>query len=479
MTNVYSCKVVIASMMVLLYLSLVSYLNGAEKEEIRARAENFVIQICNKNSLDTILQSHQMTDEFYKAVSDNSNIVKWATEIDRIFGQLGNVVNAKVVDHGKDIRSVDLYYKGTKRPAIMRVTFAGTDIGGLHFSLWVDAGKEEIRTIAENFVRQICNKNSSNAILQSYKMTDEFYTLVSDGSNIVKWSTAIDRIFGQLGNVVDSKIVDHGKDLRSVNLYYKGTKRPAIMRVTFAGTNIGGLHFSLWVDGYDKNTFLQPQKWGSLSWSLFAAYCFIYSFSCIFFGEWIRKRYVQRLRSEYQYRDEHLLSSYTESQNPSWCFILFHGLALSFITIPCLVFLTTIIFYITNIDLFNIIMVLALVIIFLELLPLLVVGFFIEVDDQYLTVRMGKFRLRVLRLELNDILSVEIVKFRPIRDFSGWGIRMRRNGWAYFMSGTEGVQITTTKQRQYLIGSDIPDRLAKVILGKIHGIEHDKHDIAE
>ncbi|MDR1052590.1 MAG: hypothetical protein LBL39_00285, partial [Planctomycetaceae bacterium] len=107
------------------------------------------------------------------------------------------------------------------------------------------------------------------------------------------------------------------------------------------------------------------------------------------------------------------------------------------------------------------------------------VGFFIEVDDQYLTVRMGKSRLRVLRLELKDIISVETVKFRPIRDFGGWGIRMRRNGWAYFMSGTEGIQITTTKQRKYLIGSDIPDRLAKVILGKIHGIEHDKHDIAE
>jgi hypothetical protein len=397
MTNVYSRKVVIASMMVLLYLSLVSYLNGAEKEEIRASAENFVIQICNKNSLDIILQSHQMTDEFYKLASDNSNIVKWANEIDRIFGQLGNVVNAKVVDHGKDIRSVDLYYKGTKRPAIMRVTFAGTGIGGLHFSLWVDAEKEEIRTIAENFVRQICNKNSSNVILQSYKMTDEFYKAASDNSNGVKWwATQINNIFGQLGNVANSKVVDHENDLRSVCLYYNGTKRRAMMKVTFAGIDIDGFHFNLWIDGDLENNVhvgkttrtmylwdngVAPlEDWRevflSSFWYLFAAYCFIYSFSCIFLGEWIRKRYVQKLRSEYQYRNEHLLSSYTESQNPSWCFILFQGLALSFINVPCLVSLTTPFFYITTYII--IMIVLLLIIIFFALLPLLVVGFFIR-----------------------------------------------------------------------------------------------------
>jgi cell fate regulator YaaT (PSP1 superfamily) len=219
--------------------------------------------------------------------SDNSNIVKWATEIDGIFGQIENVIKSEVVNHGKNLRSVCLYYKGTKRSAIVRVTFDGTDIAGLHLNL-LDAEKEEIRAIAENFVRQICNKNSSNAILQSYKMADEFYKVASDNSNIVKWATEIDRIFGQLGNVVDSEVVEHGNDMRSVCLYYKGTKHPAIMKVTFVGTDIGGLHFSLWV------------KWGTVFWSLFAACCFICLIFCIFWRKWIRKGYVKKLKSEHQ-----------------------------------------------------------------------------------------------------------------------------------------------------------------------------------
>jgi hypothetical protein len=330
------------------------------------------------------------------------------------------------------------------------------------------AEKEKIRTIAENFVVQICNKKL-NVILQSYQMTDEFYIVVSDTSNIVQWSSEIDKLFGQLENVVNSEVVDHEKNLRSVYLYYQGTKRPAKVWVTFSGTDIAGIHWDLWIDGYDENVF--SETWNSLFWFLFVAYCFIYSISCIFFGERMRKKYVQKLRSDYQYHDEHLLSSYTESQNPSWCFLLCHGVTLPFVIILCFVLLTSQIVF--TIGIVIIITVLILVILLCELLPLLMVGFFIEVDDRYLTIRMGTFRLRVLRLELKNIQSVETVNFRPIRDFGGWGLRMgSNNGWAYFMSGTEGVQITTTNQQKYIIGSDIPDRLAKVVLGKIHSIKN-------
>jgi hypothetical protein len=237
---------------------------------------------------------------------------------------------------------------------------------------------------------------------------------------------------------------------------------------------LNGAEGDLWAngyaDGYNENTF--PKKWGPFLVPLFVAYCLIYPIPCIFFGERIRKRYVQKLRSDYQYQDEHLLSSYTESQNPSWCFILCHGLTtLPFIIILCLVLLSLKI--VPDIGgIITTIMVLISVILFFALLPLLFLGFFIEVNDHYLTVRMGIFRLRVLRLELKNIQSAETVNFRPIRDFGGWGIRMGNKGWAYFLSGTEGVQIITTNQREYIIGSDIPDRLAKVVSGKIHSIKN-------
>jgi hypothetical protein len=328
--------------------------------------------------------------------------------------------------------------------------------------------KEEIRTIAENFVAQICSNNPS-VILQSYQMTDEFYTIASDTANIVKWASEIDNVFGQLENIVNSEIVEHEKNLRSVYLYYQGTKRPAKIWVTFSGTDIAGIHWEWQGNGNNENVF--SEAWNVLFGVLFGAYCFIYSIACIFWGERIRKIYVQKLRSDYQYQNEHFLSSYTESQNPSWCFLLCHGITLfSIIMILALILLTPQI--VSTIGMGIIIVVAILVILLCELLPLLVVGFFIEVNDQYLTIRMGTFRLQILRLELKNIQSVETVSFRPIRDFGGWGIRMGNNGLAYFMSGTEGVQITITNKQKYIIGSDIPDRLAKVVLGTIHSIKN-------
>ncbi|MGL4595221.1 MAG: hypothetical protein ACRCUY_10865 [Thermoguttaceae bacterium] len=99
----------------------------------------------------------------------------------------------------------------------------------------------------------------------------------------------------------------------------------------------------------------------------------------------------------------------------------------------------------------------------------LLFGFFVDVCDEKLVVRMGFFRIKVLTVILADIQSIEIVTFRPIRDFGGWGIRFGRdNVLAYFMSGTQGVKIITKKTftKKYLIGSDTPNRLEEVLLEK-------------
>ncbi|MGL6226599.1 MAG: hypothetical protein ACRC10_08230 [Thermoguttaceae bacterium] len=103
------------------------------------------------------------------------------------------------------------------------------------------------------------------------------------------------------------------------------------------------------------------------------------------------------------------------------------------------------------------------------LISILFPGFFIEVNNEKLVVRMGLVKLNVFSMPLKDIQSAEIVTFRPLRDFGGWGIRYGKdNAWAYFMSGTQGVKIVTTKNRKYIIGSDTPDLLNKVIQAKCH-----------
>lgn len=78
-------------------------------------------------------------------------------------------------------------------------------------------------------------------------------------------------------------------------------------------------------------------------------------------------------------------------------------------------------------------------------------------------VRYGILGLKPLHLKVSDITSVELHSFAPLRDFGGYGIRFNSKMRAYFLSGTRGVKLTTEEGKNYLIGSDYPDRLATVI----------------
>ncbi|MDR1271103.1 MAG: hypothetical protein LBK82_16435, partial [Planctomycetaceae bacterium] len=94
-------------------------------------------------------------------------------------------------------------------------------------------------------------------------------------------------------------------------------------------------------------------------------------------------------------------------------------------------------------------------------------GFKVEVNNNFFTLRTGFLRLRLLHIELDSIVSVETITFRPIRDFGGWGIRWGnfegKPVWAYFMSGSQGIRLLTNQNTQYIIGSDTPIRLVKAI----------------
>ena len=118
------------------------------------------------------------------------------------------------------------------------------------------AKNDDIRDIAEKFVRQVVERDT-DAVLQSYAMTDEFRAAVPNADKVIGWAKEIDRFLGRLGNVVDSEIIEHQNlGLRSVDLYYQGTKRPARLRVTFSGTTIAGFHYHVWEEGYAERAIL-------------------------------------------------------------------------------------------------------------------------------------------------------------------------------------------------------------------------------
>jgi hypothetical protein len=106
------------------------------------------------------------------------------------------------------------------------------------------------------------------------------------------------------------------------------------------------------------------------------------------------------------------------------------------------------------------------------LLLMLFSGIHVRVDSQNLRIYLGIFRIRIFSITLERVARAEVMEFRALRDFGGWGIRYGRGPdrhpmWSFFMSGGSGVIITTCDGKKYLIGSDNPEQLTKVIRSRL------------
>jgi hypothetical protein len=68
-------------------------------------------------------------------------------------------------------------------------------------------------------------------------------------------------------------------------------------------------------------------------------------------------------------------------------------------------------------------------------------------------------------IPLSTVESCQAVEYRPIREYGGWGIRMRPGKRAYTVSGTEAAELALDDGRRILIGSQRSRELAAAIRG--------------
>ena len=103
------------------------------------------------------------------------------------------------------------------------------------------------------------------------------------------------------------------------------------------------------------------------------------------------------------------------------------------------------------------------------LIPILIrkVGLDTEVSKKGLTFRFVPFHRREKVYLFENILCVEAVHYRPIRDYGGWGIRIGRNGKAYNVSGNMGVMVNLEDGKRFLIGSQKSELLAQIITSNL------------
>jgi hypothetical protein len=89
-----------------------------------------------------------------------------------------------------------------------------------------------------------------------------------------------------------------------------------------------------------------------------------------------------------------------------------------------------------------------------------------EVNRTGLYVQFFPFQLSPRKIPLENVTRFEIKTYKPLRDYGGYGIRYGVAGKAYNVSGNRGVNIKFTTDRDLLIGSLEPEKLADA-LGKL------------
>jgi len=89
-----------------------------------------------------------------------------------------------------------------------------------------------------------------------------------------------------------------------------------------------------------------------------------------------------------------------------------------------------------------------------------------EVRDDGIYIRFSPFHRDFRRIAFTEVKQYEVRTYRPIREYGGWGIRVRCKGKAYNVSGDRGVQIELLNGRRLLIGSQRAEELWRAILEK-------------
>ncbi|MEO0743990.1 MAG: hypothetical protein AAFY49_01455 [Pseudomonadota bacterium] len=79
------------------------------------------------------------------------------------------------------------------------------------------------------------------------------------------------------------------------------------------------------------------------------------------------------------------------------------------------------------------------------------------------SVDISMFYLISESIPHGQIAEHQVLEYRPLREFGGWGLRYGSSGRAYSMSGSEGVRLVLDDGSQITLGSQNAEALASAI----------------
>lgn len=77
----------------------------------------------------------------------------------------------------------------------------------------------------------------------------------------------------------------------------------------------------------------------------------------------------------------------------------------------------------------------------------------VEVDETGIHYKFRGIHFKKYHIGWSEIETAEAIKYKPLREYGGWGIRYGFHGKAYSVSGDEGVQVQTVTGARILFGS--------------------------
>ena len=89
-----------------------------------------------------------------------------------------------------------------------------------------------------------------------------------------------------------------------------------------------------------------------------------------------------------------------------------------------------------------------------------------EVRSDGLYLRFVPFHLKWKRFGFDELAKCEVVTYRPLMEYGGWGIRYGPAGKAYNVRGNRGVRLGFTKGGTLLIGSQDPESLVRALASR-------------
>jgi hypothetical protein len=82
------------------------------------------------------------------------------------------------------------------------------------------------------------------------------------------------------------------------------------------------------------------------------------------------------------------------------------------------------------------------------------------IDQRGIEYRFFPFQLKYHKINWDEIEKKEVITYKPIRDYGGWGMRFNRKGKAFNVSGDKGIQLYLKNGKQILIGTQKETELA-------------------